>query len=161
MQIATNSPMLKSRTRVGRPTIFFNWFTNRWAAFNTLSWCPLTLEPLVTYIVVPHFPDPARFFVFRSCIFWSCIFSAQQICYLKSSSYKVVQWRYCATATKQDKKDGYRQQNVRQRQKLISRPIIDYDVGRPYDFLLVRHCNYRSIMYYLRVIWRWIISWPW
>ena len=46
-----------------------------------------------------------------------------------------------------NKKDGYRQQNVRQRQKLIS--IIDYDV---YDFLLVRHCNYRSILYYLRVI---------
>ena len=29
---------------------------------------------------------------------------------------------------KHNKKDGYRQQNVRQRQKLISRPIIDYDV---------------------------------
>jgi len=28
-----------------------------------------------------------------------------------------------------------------------------------YDFLLVRHCN--SILYHLRVIWRWIISWPW
>jgi len=26
------------------------------------------------------------------------------------------------------KKDGYRQQNLRQRQKLISRSIIDYDV---------------------------------
>jgi len=39
-----------------------------------------------------------------------------------------------------NKKDGYRQQNVRQRQKLIS--IIDYDV---YDFLLVRRCNYSSI----------------
>jgi len=32
-----------------------------------------------------------------------------------------------------------------------------------YDFLLVRHCNYRSILYHLRlrVIWRWIIPWPW
>ena len=27
-------------------------------------------------------------------------------------------------------------------------------------FLLVRHCNYSSILYHLRVIWRWIISWP-
>ena len=32
---------------------------------------------------------------------------------------------------------------------------------RPYDFLLVRYCNYSSILYRLRVIWRWIISWPW
>jgi len=30
-----------------------------------------------------------------------------------------------------------------------------------YDFLLVRYCNYSSILYYFRVIWRWIISWPW
>jgi len=30
-----------------------------------------------------------------------------------------------------------------------------------YDFLLVHHCNYNSILYCLRVIWRWIISWPW
>jgi len=30
-----------------------------------------------------------------------------------------------------------------------------------YDFLLVRHCNYSSILYRFRVIWRWIISWPW
>jgi len=30
-----------------------------------------------------------------------------------------------------------------------------------YDFLLVRHCNYSSILYRLRVIWRWIISRPW
>ena len=30
-----------------------------------------------------------------------------------------------------------------------------------YDFLLVRHCNYSSILYRLRVIWRWISSWPW
>jgi len=30
-----------------------------------------------------------------------------------------------------------------------------------YDFLLVRHCNYSSILYHLRVIWRWIIPWPW
>ena len=29
-----------------------------------------------------------------------------------------------------------------------------------YDFLLVCHCNYSSILYNLRVIWRWIISWP-
>jgi len=29
------------------------------------------------------------------------------------------------------------------------------------DFLLVHHCNYSSILYRLRVIWRWIISWPW
>jgi len=29
-----------------------------------------------------------------------------------------------------------------------------------YDFLLVSHCNYSSILYHLRVIWRWIISWP-
>jgi len=28
---------------------------------------------------------------------------------------------------------------------------------RPYDFLLVRHCKYSSILYRLR----WIISWPW
>jgi len=27
-----------------------------------------------------------------------------------------------------------------------------------YDFLLVRHCNY---FVRLRVIWRWILSWPW
>ena len=30
-----------------------------------------------------------------------------------------------------------------------------------YDFLLVRHCDYSSILYRLRVIWRWMISWPW
>jgi len=30
-----------------------------------------------------------------------------------------------------------------------------------YDFLLVRHCDYSCILYRLRVIWRWIISWPW
>jgi len=30
-----------------------------------------------------------------------------------------------------------------------------------YDFLLVRHCNYSCILYRLRVIWRWIMSWPW
>ena len=30
-----------------------------------------------------------------------------------------------------------------------------------YDFLLVRHCNYSSVLYHFRVIWRWIISWPW
>jgi len=30
-----------------------------------------------------------------------------------------------------------------------------------YDFLLVRRCNYSSIWYHFRVIWRWIISWPW
>jgi len=30
-----------------------------------------------------------------------------------------------------------------------------------YDFLLVCHCNYSSILYRLRVIWRWTISWPW
>ena len=59
-----------------------------------------------------------------------------------------------------NKKDGYRQQKVRQRQKLIS--IIDYDVCTVcYDFLLVRHCNYSSILYHLRVIWLWIISWSW
>jgi len=32
---------------------------------------------------------------------------------------------------------------------------------RPCMTLLVRHCNYSSILYRLRVIWRWIISWPW
>jgi len=26
-----------------------------------------------------------------------------------------------------------------------------------YDFLLVRHCNYSSILYHMWVIWRWII----
>jgi len=30
-----------------------------------------------------------------------------------------------------------------------------------YDFLLVRHCNYSSILYHFRVIWHWIISWQW
>ena len=30
-----------------------------------------------------------------------------------------------------------------------------------YDFLLVRHCDYSSILYHLRVIWHWIIPWPW
>jgi len=30
-----------------------------------------------------------------------------------------------------------------------------------YDFLLVRHCNYSSMLYRLRVIWRRLISWPW
>jgi len=30
-----------------------------------------------------------------------------------------------------------------------------------YDFLLVRHCNYSSILYRLRVIWRWVLLWPW
>jgi len=29
------------------------------------------------------------------------------------------------------------------------------------DFLLVCHCNYSSILYHFRVIWHWIISWPW
>ena len=27
-------------------------------------------------------------------------------------------------------------------------------------FLLIRHCNYSTILYQFRVIWRWIISWP-
>jgi len=36
-----------------------------------------------------------------------------------------------------------------------------YRLWRLYDFLLVRHCNYSSILYYLWVIWRRIISWPW
>jgi len=30
-----------------------------------------------------------------------------------------------------------------------------------YVFILVCHCNYSSILYHFRVIWRWIISWPW
>ena len=30
-----------------------------------------------------------------------------------------------------------------------------------YDFLLVRHCKYSSILYRFWVIRRWIISWPW
>ena len=30
-----------------------------------------------------------------------------------------------------------------------------------YDFLLVHHCNYSSVLYRFRVAWRWIISWPW
>jgi len=34
-----------------------------------------------------------------------------------------------------------------------------------YDFLLVRHSNYSytivTILYHLRVIWRWIIRWHW
>jgi len=29
------------------------------------------------------------------------------------------------------------------------------------DFLLVHHCKYGSILYRFRVIWRWIIPWPW
>jgi len=32
---------------------------------------------------------------------------------------------------------------------------------RPCDFLLVGHCKYSSIWCHFRVIWRWIISWPW
>jgi len=32
---------------------------------------------------------------------------------------------------------------------------------RAYDLLLVRHGNYSSILYHLRVILRWIIPWPW
>jgi len=51
------------------------------------------------------------------------------------------------TFTWVNKKDGYRQQNVRQRQKLIS--IIDYDVCMTFYF---RHCNYSSILYYVWVI---------
>jgi len=31
----------------------------------------------------------------------------------------------------------------------------------PCDFLLVGHCNYSCILYYFRVFWRRIISWPW
>jgi len=30
-----------------------------------------------------------------------------------------------------------------------------------HDFLLVRHCNYSSILHHLRVTWCWIIPWPW
>jgi len=30
-----------------------------------------------------------------------------------------------------------------------------------HDFLLVRRCNHSSILYRFRVIWRWIILWPW
>jgi len=30
-----------------------------------------------------------------------------------------------------------------------------------YDFLLVRHCNHSSMLYHLRVIWHWILSWRW
>ena len=32
---------------------------------------------------------------------------------------------------------------------------------RLYDFLLACHCNYSSILYHFRLIWRWITSWPW
>jgi len=31
---------------------------------------------------------------------------------------------------------------------------------RPYDFLLVRHCKYTSILYRFWVICRWVILWP-
>jgi len=30
-----------------------------------------------------------------------------------------------------------------------------------YDFLLVHHYKYSSILYHLWVIWHWTISWPW
>jgi len=30
-----------------------------------------------------------------------------------------------------------------------------------HDLLLTCHCMYSSILYHFRVIWRWIISWPW
>ena len=28
-------------------------------------------------------------------------------------------------------------------------------------WLSIRHCDYTSTLYHLRVIWRWIIPWPW
>ena len=30
-----------------------------------------------------------------------------------------------------------------------------------YDFLMVGHCKYSSILYHFLVIWRWVLSWPW
>ena len=42
--------------------------------------------------------------------------------------------------------------------KVIENGALRYSM---YDFLLVRHCNYSSILYRLQVIWRWIISWTW
>jgi len=32
---------------------------------------------------------------------------------------------------------------------------------RLYDFLLVCHYNYSSELYHFRVIWHWVLSWPW
>jgi len=47
---------------------------------------------------------------------------------------------------------------VRGRSRLLKMAPFD----RPLcDFLLVRHCKYSSILYHFRVVWRWIISWPW
>jgi len=34
-------------------------------------------------------------------------------------------------------------------------------LDRPYDFLLVHHCKYSSVLYRFWGIWSWIISWPW
>ena len=83
-------------------------------------------------IWISHFNNVA----FCTIFYWCKLLRVEEIFYFYSSM---------------DKKDGYRQQNVRQRQKLIS--FIDYNVWRM--------TNYSSILYYLRVIWRWIISWPW
>jgi len=43
----------------------------------------------------------------------------------------------------------------------LSRSLRMAPFDRPRMTLLVSHCNYSSILYRLRVIWRWIISWLW
>ena len=40
--------------------------------------------------------------------------------------------------------------------KLLHRDLKVIESSTMYDFLLVRHCSYSSILYHLRVIWRWI-----
>ena len=57
-----------------RPTkdysiLLFKQFTSCWASLNSIFWCPLILQPLFTYFVILHFPDPARSFIYRACIF--------------------------------------------------------------------------------------------
>ena len=42
-----------------------------------------------------------------------------------------------------------------------SRSLTMARFDRPCMTLLVRHCNHSCILYCFRVIWRWIISWPW
>ena len=57
--------------------LLFKWFTNRWAAFNTLSWCPLML---LSSFHLRRGPSFSRFCEVLY-IFWSCILAPLRALY--------------------------------------------------------------------------------
>ena len=91
-------------------------------------------EKYICIDLLPHAHSHAEFEISAFCRFWEisfmkkiefvCIFwkKYQKKLYMQHMLFALRVWN----SENCNKKDGYRQQNVRQRQKLIS--IIDYDV---------------------------------